>query len=195
MLTILIKRSVFIFVPTLFFILSSLNLSAQTKPKFGFPAYDRGPQSQGPANYSNPSSGSGVFEQNFRPYSKAERILDRGILRLQRGDILGAMLSLDKAIEMDSSLLDAYGIRGVLRIELQNFKGAIADFDKVIKLGGGAKDPAALKNRAEAKVGEYMLLEAIEDLEEAKKLYQKVNAYEEVENIQKIIDKIWLQFI
>ena len=68
----------------------------------------------------------------------------------EAGDLAGAMVSCNKAIEMDPKNGAAYYYRGNLRSALREFVSAIADYDMAIKLD--PKSEFAYYNRGMAKI-------------------------------------------
>ncbi len=57
-----------------------------------------------------------------------------GYDKMYKGDRKGAIKDLDKAIELDTTYIDAYHLRAGLKYALQDYKGAIKDDDKIIEL-------------------------------------------------------------
>jgi antitoxin component YwqK of YwqJK toxin-antitoxin module len=69
------------------------------------------------------------------------------------GDYKAAVKFATKALETDSSIVDAYVLRGTYKIELTQFDEAIADFDKALVLEPYMQ--YALANRGLARIAKY----------------------------------------
>ena len=92
---------------------------------------------------------------------------NRGVERLNAGDLPGAIAAFTRSIELDGSQPDVYNNRGVAYSRQQNYDAALADFTRSVE---AKPTESALTNRA----GVYFTLkrpdEAISDYSEAIKL-------------------------
>jgi serine/threonine protein kinase len=96
------------------------------------------------ASHPFPDRAARIDLQNAEDYNK------RAISKFNQ-DFSGALADLDKAIELDPELADAYRDRGTLKIseQLKDVSGALADLDKAIKLD--PKNSLAYYNRGAVK--------------------------------------------
>ena len=110
-----------------------------------------------------------AFTQVRSPiHGSAGSYLDRGILFLERGDFVLAMMDFNDAILRDPGFTAAFQWRGTMHLDNGNFDHAIADFSQVIRL-----DPsfaAAFNNRGVAHRMRDSLDDAIADFNQAIRL-------------------------
>ena len=59
---------------------------------------------------------------------------NRGLVKEQIGDLVGALADFDKAIDLNPSFSLAYNNRGLLKDKMGDSEGALTDFNKAIKL-------------------------------------------------------------
>lgn len=71
------------------------------------------------------------------------------------GDIYGALHQIDKALELDSTCVEAYVQRGRLRFDLEYFRQAVSDFDKAIALDPGSADAWYRRAYSEIRSGDF----------------------------------------
>jgi len=105
--------------------------------------------------------------------------LDRGIMRENMGDTIGAIADFSKEIEIDPKSADNYFLRGMLYQKTNNYENALSDFRKVNHLDAGNADAhffaAQLyleleKNRMKSKRQLKICLKINPEHEEAKRL-------------------------
>lgn len=85
----------------------------------------------------------------------ADAYNNRGVLKMRKGDKIGAYADFEKVIELDPNDPVAYSNRGALKIEFKDFKSALMDFEKALELR--PNDSASLNNKACVllEMGEY----------------------------------------
>lgn len=74
------------------------------------------------------------ISQNARDYYES------GVYQLQLQDYNAALADLTKAIELDSTYVNAYYLRGDIKDDLKDYKGAISDYTNAIKYNAKYKD-------------------------------------------------------
>ncbi|VVC04837.1 TPR repeat protein [Candidatus Burarchaeum australiense] len=75
-----------------------------------------------------------ILEDWHMPPLSAEEYHARAFEKVQKGDYAGAILDLDRAIELKSNFSDAYTNRGGANAMLENYTGAMEDFNKALEL-------------------------------------------------------------
>ena len=75
---------------------------------------------------------------------------NRGLAKVDSGDLQGAIADYGKAIELNPQLVEAYNNRGNAKSDSGDLRGAIADYDKAIELNPQLAE--AYYNRGAAKV-------------------------------------------
>lgn len=70
---------------------------------------------------------------SMEPEGFPDAYFNRGNVRDQRGNKLGALEDYDKAIAMASDFAEAYENRGATKDELGDYEGAIADYNKALE--------------------------------------------------------------
>ncbi|MCL2928495.1 MAG: tetratricopeptide repeat protein [Trichodesmium sp. St19_bin2] len=58
----------------------------------------------------------------------------RGLAKYEQQDYQSALAEFDRAIDIDSSHIDAYIYRGDAKDKLEDYEGAIADYNEAIKI-------------------------------------------------------------
>lgn len=89
----------------------------------------------------------------------------RGLAKLKNGDLDGAIVELDRAIEHNPSSVTSYGNRGIAKGKKGDLDGAIADFDRAIELD--PKSALSYANRGFVKIKKGWSRFAISDLDHA----------------------------
>ena len=87
-------------------------------------------------------------EENIKPETDLD-YKQRGNAKYNKGDLDGAILDWDKAIELNPKYADAYYNRGIAKSDKGDLDGAILDYDKAIELN--PKFALAYYNRGLAK--------------------------------------------
>jgi len=65
------------------------------------------------------------------------RYNNRGLVRREQGDVVGALADYDQAIALKPDDATAYNDRGIMRREQGDLAGALADYEQYLELGGG----------------------------------------------------------
>ncbi len=112
---------------------------------------------------SNRVTAKGLIQSNSRSMPKnaivsqknAEYYRRSGVAKHDRGNYLGAIADLNRAIELDPNFARAYSNRGNTKDELGDSSGAIADYNRAIELN--PKYDGAYLNRGITKynLGDY----------------------------------------
>ena len=107
-----------------------------------------------------------------------DQLYSNAIQKAQKGDIEGALVDFDKAIEMNPDYAEAYHNRGYyIKEHKGDYKGAIEDYTKAIELTNNEMLLAySYNNRGLAKFKMNNLDSALEDIEQSIKLYPE-NSY------------------
>ncbi len=109
-----------------------------------------------------------------------ESYFNNGTEKSKIGDYKGAILDLNKAIELNPAFPGAYLNRGITKDKLQDYKGAIADYKKAIELKADYAD--AYFNRGNLKSLLNDKNSSCQDFSKAGKLgsteaYDKIKTY------------------
>src|SRR6266850_8061450 len=72
---------------------------------------------------------------------KPEQFYDRGVGRLEREDLAGALADFNKAIELLPKYSAAYSVRGTVKKKMGDVEGAVVDFTRSIELTPGFAIP------------------------------------------------------
>ena len=99
---------------------------------------------------------------------------NRGVERLNAGDLPGAVTAFTRSIELDASQPDAYNNRGVAYSRQKNYDAALADFTRSIE---AKPTESAFVNRAGIYFGLKRLDEALSDYSEVIKLNPMAENY------------------
>lgn len=83
---------------------------------------------------------------------------DRGIMRENIGDTLGAIADFTKQISLDKKNADSYFLRGILYHKTKQYQFALSDFQKVIRLDYGNADAHFFKAQLLQVLGKSPLL-------------------------------------
>ncbi len=95
----------------------------------------------------------------------------RGAAKAHLGDYSGALTDYNKAIEINSSYVDAYYNRGVLRENIKDYSGALADYTKAIEINPSYADAYYSRGLVKANSKEHGdLKDACEDWKKAAEL-------------------------
>lgn len=98
----------------------------------------------------------------------ATELGERGMERIENGDLDGGIADLDQALKADPTYAEAYFARGFAWNKKDEFDKAIADFTQAIRLEPNQPDPRYNRGRMWEKKGEYD--KAIADYREAFRL-------------------------
>lgn len=99
------------------------------------------PENTRVANYSMRKvtvSGSLLFREikivgsDIENFSKS--FLKLGRMHMEKGEVDAALLALEKAIEVDGKMVDAYALRGLIFLSRKNYAASIEEYTKAIKL-------------------------------------------------------------
>ena len=74
-----------------------------------------------------------VFDKMTRQPS-AYLYFNLGSIKVQSGDINGALTDFDRAIKINPNYVDAYLMKSGIKVSLKDFNGAITDLDRAIKI-------------------------------------------------------------
>jgi tetratricopeptide (TPR) repeat protein len=85
-----------------------------------------------------------------------------------------AAIDLNRALELDSNLADAWAHRGIIRAERQDYPQAIADFDQALKLNPRLATTWA--NRGLALLMQGRIEEAEQNFARCKELSGRINS-------------------
>ncbi len=95
----------------------------------------------------------------------AEGYLERGTLRLEKGELQGAVADLTSAVKRDPGLAKAWADRGRARLRLRERPAAIADLERAVSLDPG--DARAWRDLGHVRLLERLVDGAIADLDRA----------------------------
>ncbi len=101
---------------------------------------------------------SALFGQDIK---SSKYHYDLSIEKVNKGDIKGAMKSLDEALTIDSTYQDAYYLKGYIYYQTNRPQLAVIEYDKLLEINPEHSD--ALKNRALSKLRAYDLEGAVAD--------------------------------
>ena len=104
----------------------------------------------------------------FPTFGIAETAADynnRGIAKVKKGDIDGAIADYSRALKLDPKFADAYTNRGIAKVRKDDFDGAIADYSRALKLD--PKFAAAYRRRGIAEQDKSDFDGAIADYDRA----------------------------
>jgi tetratricopeptide (TPR) repeat protein len=110
--------------------------------------------------------GSAVGWYFARPLS-AEKLVNRGTQKLQRGDLDGAIADLTRALERDPAAGQAHYQRALAYCGKADWEAACADLNQVIERSGGTQGAPARTWRALARMHRGDLAGSLDDCEEA----------------------------
>lgn len=120
-------------------------------------------------------------EHNFKKETRASKDskastthYNRGMERLQAGDLPGAITAFSRVIEFDGKDADAYNNRGVAYSGQKNYDAAVADFTRSIE---AKPTDAAYNNRGGIYFALKRIDEAIADFSEAIKIKPSAESY------------------
>lgn len=110
---------------------------------------------------------SGLMWELWRdaPDEDAQAMLDRGMARIQRRDLSGAIQEFDRLIDYCPSYAEGYNQRAFANYLRSNFKAALVDLDRAIELS--PNHVAAISGRALTLLGLHRIDQAREALDEA----------------------------
>ena len=104
-------------------------------------------------------------EEFMGPRDRAGTLVNRGVLKLRRGEYSQASLDFDAAVKMEPKLGEAYVNRGAASIGQHHYAESLSDINKALALG--IEEPAkAYYNRA-------LAYEGLDDVKSAYFDYQK----------------------
>ena len=112
---------------------------------------------------------------------------NRGVARMDSGDLQSAIEDFDKAIELNSQFAEAYNNRGNARSSRRDYQGAISDHDKAIAIN--PQYVVAYNNRGVARIDSGDPQSAIADYDKAIVLNPKyAEAYNNRGNAKRALD-------
>ena len=97
----------------------------------------------------------------------AALVHNRAMLRLEEGDLAGALEGFSRALELDPSHTPTYRARGTARKDNGDLAGALADFEKALELAATENRAAAYHGRGSVRVLQNDFHGALEDYERA----------------------------
>jgi tetratricopeptide (TPR) repeat protein len=100
-----------------------------------------------------------VLFVNLQSLQAASKLVQQGADSLSHGDTRGAIVSLDKAIQLNSSAIDAYMFRGKAYSRLGNDDKALSDYKEV--LNRDSKNLEALEQSADINLGNEQYQSAV----------------------------------
>ena len=115
-----------------------------------------------------------VSASNGQAPQTAQDYLKSGMAHFQRSEIDAALADANKALELDSTYVDALYLRAAVRMKKGDTAGVLADYNKIIELGPSPGIEAIYTNRGMLRLQSKDIDGALDDLDKAVSINPRV---------------------